>query len=289
MEENKEIKVIPTYYNGYYFRSRLEARIAVFLDALGVEYEYEPEGYKVEGGYLPDFRVKCWGTRGSYDRKTPFDLYIEVKGKMSRNDARKIAQFANLPNSEEDSWELSNPVLVINKIPQHGDYTPEGYYPMDGTYIYPFNYNLIDGDYFGAYPAAHNGKFYLMGDDSNYINYDDVGNVLNAWDAARQARFEFGETPSLWCVGNIYDFTRLEEVPDKYVNTTNLQNYIDAKTGVIIEINTRKDGLRSAIILFPNWETRKFPLLLMDRYRDLIQLKGKCSVNSIRKSLFKED
>lgn len=52
-----EIKPIETFYNGYRFRSRLEARWAVFFDALGIKYEYEPEGYDLgeAGWYLPDF------------------------------------------------------------------------------------------------------------------------------------------------------------------------------------------------------------------------------------------
>jgi hypothetical protein len=39
------IKAIETRYKGYRFRSRLEARWAVFFDALGVEWEYEKEGF----------------------------------------------------------------------------------------------------------------------------------------------------------------------------------------------------------------------------------------------------
>lgn len=51
------IKAIQTKYNGYNFRSRLEARWAVFFDTLGIRYEYEPEGYDLGdlGWYLPDF------------------------------------------------------------------------------------------------------------------------------------------------------------------------------------------------------------------------------------------
>lgn len=37
------IKAIETVYNGYRFRSRLEARWAVFFDEMGVQYEYEAE------------------------------------------------------------------------------------------------------------------------------------------------------------------------------------------------------------------------------------------------------
>ncbi len=59
------IKAIETRYKGYRFRSRLEARWAVFFDALGVPYEYEKQGFDLGevGWYLPDFwlpREKEW-------------------------------------------------------------------------------------------------------------------------------------------------------------------------------------------------------------------------------------
>lgn len=54
------IKAIETRYRGYHFRSRLEARWAVFFDALGVRWEYEKEGYELPiGPYLPDFWLPC--------------------------------------------------------------------------------------------------------------------------------------------------------------------------------------------------------------------------------------
>lgn len=53
------IKAIETRYKGYRFRSRLEARWAVFFDALNISWEYEPEGYKLPSGYyLPDFQAE---------------------------------------------------------------------------------------------------------------------------------------------------------------------------------------------------------------------------------------
>ena len=53
------IKPIETEYNGYRFRSRLEARWAVFVDAAGIGDEYEPEGFELYDGtrYLPDFYI----------------------------------------------------------------------------------------------------------------------------------------------------------------------------------------------------------------------------------------
>lgn len=57
------IKAIETRYKGYRFRSRLEARWAVFFDALDVPWEYEPEGFDLgaAGRYLPDFWLNPWG------------------------------------------------------------------------------------------------------------------------------------------------------------------------------------------------------------------------------------
>ena len=55
------VRAIETHYKGYRFRSRLEARWAVFFDALGIEWEYEREGYDLDGvWYLPDFWIAPW-------------------------------------------------------------------------------------------------------------------------------------------------------------------------------------------------------------------------------------
>jgi hypothetical protein len=56
-----DIKPIETNYKGYRFRSRLEARWAVFFDTWGVKWEYEPEGFSLpHGKYLPDFWLPEW-------------------------------------------------------------------------------------------------------------------------------------------------------------------------------------------------------------------------------------
>ena len=203
-----DIKPIETLYHGCRFRSRLEARWAVFFDALRVPWEYEPEGFKLPSGklYLPDFRVKCYGTRGDRDLKKPFDLYIEVKGHMTEDDASKIKEFSGITEFPDEAapfyWQSDNPILIVGNIPSfmgsHDSWVVGAYDRMDGITIYPFNYDLIDGDCFAAYPAAHDGRFYLWGDDSSYINKDDIDAVERAYDAARQARFEHGETPNIF-------------------------------------------------------------------------------------------
>ena len=73
------MQAIETVYNGYKFRSRLEARWAVFLDSAEVEYEYEKEGYEFEDGtrYLPDFWLP------------EFQTFIEIKGAPPTEEERR--------------------------------------------------------------------------------------------------------------------------------------------------------------------------------------------------------
>lgn len=60
------IKALETPYKGYRFRSRLEARYAVFFDTLSIVWEYEKEGYLLEDTtpYLPDFYFPDFGVHG---------------------------------------------------------------------------------------------------------------------------------------------------------------------------------------------------------------------------------
>lgn len=202
-----DIKPIETVYNGYRFRSRLEARWAVFFDSLNVDYEYEPEGFDLGDGqrYLPDFKVQCHGTRGDCSDSS-FPLWIEIKGVMTKRDAERIIKFSGYDMYEKhgdyfESWPtIENPVLVLDRIPNPYEYPCDCFYSRsDWNDIDPFNYMLIDGDWFGAYPAADQfGRFYLWGADGNYINNSDVKRVQEALKTARQARFEHGETPVVY-------------------------------------------------------------------------------------------
>lgn len=57
------MKPISTSYKGYCFRSRLEARWAIFFEELGAEWVYEQEGFDLSGiWYLPDFWIADWDT-----------------------------------------------------------------------------------------------------------------------------------------------------------------------------------------------------------------------------------
>lgn len=68
------IQAIETSYSGFRFRSRIEARWAVFFNTLGIPFEYEKEGYVLpSGNYLPDFWLPAQ------------DCFVEIKGESPTN------------------------------------------------------------------------------------------------------------------------------------------------------------------------------------------------------------
>jgi len=81
-----EFKVYRRYnlqYNGYTFRSSWEVKFAVYLDGLGIKWEYEPESFKLSSGisYIPDFYL------------SKYDLWIELKGFSSFDGKQKMDLF----------------------------------------------------------------------------------------------------------------------------------------------------------------------------------------------------
>lgn len=72
------IKVLPSVYRGVTYRSRMEARWAVFMDHAGVPFMYEPEGYQIDDlFYLPDFYLPNQ------------DAFMEIKNPMAVGDTVK--------------------------------------------------------------------------------------------------------------------------------------------------------------------------------------------------------
>lgn len=79
------MKPIQTNYKNNKFRSRLEARYAVFFDEIGLRWIYENEGYILKNGmwYLPDFYLP------------ELDCFAEVKptDNLSNEEMEKIKSF----------------------------------------------------------------------------------------------------------------------------------------------------------------------------------------------------
>jgi hypothetical protein len=115
------IKAIETAYQGYKFRSRLEARWAVFFDTLGIKWEYEKEGYDLDGmRYLPDFwlpELKCW---------------IEIKGQsptvQEEEKCQKLAKAFPFYEARPESCRIFMFVGSIPRFPEeHGRAILYGY------------------------------------------------------------------------------------------------------------------------------------------------------------------
>lgn len=167
----KAIRAIPTQYNGYTFRSRLEARWAVYLDSQYIKWEYEKEGYDLGslGWYLPDFwfpQVDMWG---------------EVKGK-------KFTQ-KEILKCEALHEVTGYPCLFLQGMPDF--YV---YYATDHS-------DYLVGDHHGYCFDEH--RFY-SNCGGNYSKYPDPCDVSDGMKAmfsehaiinARSARFEHGEKP----------------------------------------------------------------------------------------------
>lgn len=157
------IKAIETVYKGYCFRSRLEARWAVFFDALGLEWEYEPEGFDLGDGvyYLPDFRVVL---------PTGASGWFEVKGNLleiSDSDCAKIFEFSKY-------YTLS----ILDGVPMKESY----YFFSPTSHLCGLTLNSIKPSLTGIR-------------ESCYIEGVTSPNLIQAMKAARSARFEHGEKP----------------------------------------------------------------------------------------------
>jgi hypothetical protein len=76
------IPAIETRYGSRHFRSRIEARWAVYFDVAGIAWDYEPENFLMENGevYIPDFWLPDLGRQDdvTFERG---GLFVEIKGK----------------------------------------------------------------------------------------------------------------------------------------------------------------------------------------------------------------
>lgn len=193
------MKSIETLYKGYKFRSRLEARWAVFFDEIGADWEYEPEGFDCDGvWYLPDFVIHDGACKSSDSYIK--DLYIEIKGCLSDKDRNKIGSFVSNLASEyeedekdEEDRELGVPFFVLGRIPEGEGFFDfldfiDKHYDWERDIFFSFYFMW---DVCRALPAkGKDGRFYMSGE--YYYEYIDEEATVKAYKKALQARFEHG-------------------------------------------------------------------------------------------------
>lgn len=112
------IRPIETTYRGRRFRSRLEARWAVFFDALELSWEYEPQGFHLSDGslYLPDFLIAggVWAeVKPAHAADSEFDKARLFEKDMSASDPScTVLLLSGLPHTGL----LSRVSLVHNSL-----------------------------------------------------------------------------------------------------------------------------------------------------------------------------
>ena len=209
------IQAIETFYDGCRFRSRLEARWAVFFNNAGIRYVYEPEGFYEFGDrgaqYLPDFYLPV------------YDIYAEVKGLhpgAGEEVKRAINVIANKINRKV--------LLILPDIPNAWDcgvwWLPIYYYhPLCGITGCRASFLTQDGN--GDHGSINLTTSFAVGCNCRLNTYhpkfiekdlyavadedmddNDEYPVSEAFDSqllrdcylkARQARFEHGESPEV--------------------------------------------------------------------------------------------
>lgn len=193
------IKPIETVYNGYKFRSRLEARWAVFFDTLGVEYWYEPEGYDLGNGvyYLPDFWLpkqnKWLEVKPNHmvaDRWEIFkreDMHIANKcGKLANITGKQVYLLTGQP---EDPMKIDingsmHPYLAFfDGGSKSNSEAPEWGANDSQMWCVCPKCSAIDLCYAGRSDQAYCGC-----KERNYTSGNDI--IREAYTAARQVRFE---------------------------------------------------------------------------------------------------
>ena len=197
MTEKKSVRAITTRYKGYNFRSRLEARWAVFFDHLGVRWDYEPEGFELGNGlrYLPDFWLP--------DAK----MWVEIKpgepDDVARQKAWRLVQHSNfalfMSNGMPDNF---GTLFCTEDVGGKGDNFT--WYQFRATVDWKKKCSVFLIDAYaneldelcegGRFPIRHPGFI-------DHLRIPPRGTKIHplaksgekALEAARGARFEFGE------------------------------------------------------------------------------------------------
>lgn len=183
---NAPVKALETRYAGCRFRSRLEARWAVFFDEMHIQWEYEPQGFLVDGTpYLPDFWLPHQ------------NVYYEVKPRALLSDYRqRLELLAQLGKRRV--------VLAAGNIPR-----PDRHQPAcaedDSAEFFMEVFDKEGWDNYYAWCrcdtcGATDVQFMGFADRNCSCYPGDKGaaydhlEILAAYRAARSARFEHGES-----------------------------------------------------------------------------------------------
>jgi len=179
------MKAIETEYAEHLFRSRLEARYAVFLDTVGEKWVYEPDTYDLDGEwYLPDF----WLPR--------MNCFLEIKGPQpTESEIRKCRKL---------QYHSGKAVLIAYGLPNQNEMIWFAWDSGDsggGMDEYPVKWGLDENRQLTLVLRDYNPNRTYFSEEWKVAfvpsdDWADMALVQPAITKAKQARFEFGQTPS---------------------------------------------------------------------------------------------
>lgn len=217
------IRAIETRYAGCHFRSRLEARWAVFFDTLGIEWEYEPQGFEwsagaetvassflrpedIKGGrYLPDFWLPSIATWFEVKGGTTYDdqdsrIHTEFSAVIGQ---RHITALGDMPVGDPADPKIEIGGTEFMYLNGGCDF----YYrwclcPWCGKPDIQFDGRggrVCPGDHDCVGPCIGDGCqveaiHHYTGRPSDKAYTNDDPKILAAYSAARSARFEWGQS-----------------------------------------------------------------------------------------------
>lgn len=223
----KSVKAIRTRYNGYIFRSKLEACWAIFFDAAGIRYIYEQEGYEQEWSnnkYLPDFylpdldfHVEVKPERPDYEREILRTRDFIVWG----GPIKRLLILTDVPPKTDDGGMWHFPCYVYNA--SHGDHA-DGEVSARWFFFWDFDEcgvlgNISNASYvsppinkwdlerkeFSIAPMSDR-KIPRIGEKPDWADMDEAcGSGYNyrankltfkALEIAREVQFDHGQTPT---------------------------------------------------------------------------------------------
>jgi hypothetical protein len=187
----RTFKTLPSVYKGVTYRSRVEARWAIFLDELDIGAQYEPEGVKMdEVYYLPDFFI------------SDLDIYVEVKGGIPTEEERQKCRLLAACSGKDVLLAIGDPGTGRGELYRAKRAEPTEYYEgyEDGELnafigecrlMHCGEIVLAEGDMCGGflYPSRNCGNPERCGDKFPTLLNDRIARAIAA---ARDYRFNHG-------------------------------------------------------------------------------------------------
>lgn len=190
--EDMYIRPIETKYSGARFRSRLEARWACFFNSLGLLWEYEKEGFDMGGRkYLPDFYLPH------------IDTWLEIKpgDPLDWPDHPVFDYLTQINDPFPDNFPLQRFIILKGfpwvSPPKKPNIIDEEGWQYCGYIFGDNDYRFCECPVCGEINITWSG----LGDRVCHGGHEYVPRrvtthtpkLLNAYRAAKSARFEFGE------------------------------------------------------------------------------------------------